>query len=161
MHELTVVQEKRYAELLEIARSSYEKLGEALGEIRDKRLYREHYPTWEAFIKGEFGKSRAWGYLQIATTKAVKALPEGVPMPRSARAARKLLPKRPKVIEVEATTLPANGEMPVVKKRTANEAFWAQARKLAGDIHAAVQDRRLGLLRHHVQDLSQLLLVES
>jgi hypothetical protein len=154
--ELTKIEEKRYYELLEKANKSWEQMAEALTEIRDKRLYRADYPTFEIFVREKFGKSREWAYKLIATEKAVAALPEGAPRPKTARAARKLLPKRAKVIEAETVTLSAEGkEQP---KQTPNEAFWQQVRTLAGDIRAASIERRLGILKHHVEKLSQMLL---
>lgn len=133
MTELSIVENRRYEELLELAKQSYDQLGAALSEIRDKRLYRQHYGTFEAFVRAEFDKSREWAYKLIAVEKAVRELPRDAPRPKSARAARKLLPKRSKpTIDIEAEAKIITDE-----PRKVTPAFWASARNLAGDIKAA------------------------
>lgn len=36
-------------------------MAKALANVRDRKLYRENYPTFEAYCKGRWGMSRAWG----------------------------------------------------------------------------------------------------
>ena len=59
---LTQVEQHRFDELVAVAQRGFRwfmEVGEALAEIRDRRLYREKYKTWEEFLKNEFGFGRS------------------------------------------------------------------------------------------------------
>jgi hypothetical protein len=139
---------------MEIAKAGFSKLwetAEALREIRDKRLYREHYPTFEAFVREEFGKSRDWAYKLIAVEKAVKALPTTAPRPTTIRQARELLPKRPKKpIEIDLKIddeKPAPVPMksvisPTAKSTRSSVAIYQELKKLGQDILQGVVEKR-------------------
>src|SRR5688572_17364705 len=43
-------------------RTAYVEIGRALKEIRDDRLYRETFKTFERYVKARFGMSRASAY---------------------------------------------------------------------------------------------------
>jgi hypothetical protein len=51
------------------ARGSFIATGEALTTIRDRRLYRADYTTFEAYVVGRFGMSRRHAYRCIDATK--------------------------------------------------------------------------------------------
>lgn len=53
-------------------------VGNALAEIRDNKLYREHWETFEAFCKAEFGMGKSHAYRLIGASgvkESVKASP--------------------------------------------------------------------------------------
>lgn len=65
--------------------------GNALAEIRDSRLYREQYGTFEAYVKERWGQSRAHAYRIIHAAGIVSGLsPMGDITPTNERQARAL-----------------------------------------------------------------------
>ncbi len=72
--------------------SSFVAVGEALIEVRDSKLYRVGYATFEAYCKGRWGMTDRRGRQLMEATEAVKALPTGTMVPVSERAARELAP---------------------------------------------------------------------
>jgi len=54
------------------------KVGEALAEIRDSKLYRRDYETFEDFCKAEFKWGRDNAYKLITAAETKKSLPENV-----------------------------------------------------------------------------------
>jgi hypothetical protein len=58
-------------------KAAYLEVGEALDEIRDNKLYKAKYPTFEAYLKGRWQMSRAQGYRLIAAVKIAEMSPIG------------------------------------------------------------------------------------
>jgi hypothetical protein len=70
-------------------------VGNALEEIRDERLYRDEYDTFEAFCKAEFGFDRTYAS-RLISSASVTLLPMGnkIENERQARELSKIEPER-------------------------------------------------------------------
>lgn len=111
---LTLAERSRLAELEEIVERGLEQflqVAYALIEIRDRRLYRETHPTWEAFVRERFGMARgtAYGLMQAARVAenvptsghlSISHLRELAPLPVEAQ--RELAPEISPLTVVEA-----------------------------------------------------------
>jgi hypothetical protein len=65
--------------------------GNALMEIRDKKLYRVHYDNFNDYVKAKWFKGRDWAYRMINAAVVVKELPTKLsPMVNNERVAREL-----------------------------------------------------------------------
>ena len=51
-----------------------EMVGQALGVIRDQKLYKKNHPNFETYIKARYGFSRGWAYGHIRAFEKKKAL---------------------------------------------------------------------------------------
>jgi DNA repair photolyase len=95
------------------------RVGVALAEIRDQRLYRETHPTFEAYCRDKFDMMRAHAYRLISQASVVKELsPIGdIPKPQNEAQARELA-KAPKEKRVEVMKLVASkvGDSPLTAK---------------------------------------------
>mgnify|MGYP003658419798 FL=1 len=73
-------------------------VGDALGRIRDSRLYRETHATFEAYCQEVWGWGRRYVNLTIQSSTVVRDLPDGlgtiVPNEAAARELAKLEPER-------------------------------------------------------------------
>lgn len=49
-------------------------MAEALADVRDARLYREQYSSFEAYCRGEWGKGRQWGNSRAAAQTIIEML---------------------------------------------------------------------------------------
>jgi hypothetical protein len=56
---------------------TFVEVGQALMEIRDGRLYREHFKTWEEYCRGTWGFTARYAQYQIEGSKVVKELKVG------------------------------------------------------------------------------------
>ena len=65
--------------------------GRALMEIRDERLYREQYATFEDYCQQRWGMSRSYAHRQIEAAQVISLLPIGN-KPKSESQARELAP---------------------------------------------------------------------
>lgn len=86
---------KRLAELevvIEGGIQSFVAVGEALLEVRDSRLYRTGYETFEAYCKGRWQFTDRRARQLMEATEAVKALPTGTVVPVNEAQARELAP---------------------------------------------------------------------
>ncbi len=63
--------------VIEEGRQTFADVGNALAEIRDAKLYREVYPTFEEYCRARWGMSRIHSYRQIAAAKIAEMLPTG------------------------------------------------------------------------------------
>ncbi len=81
-------------ETIEKGLAGFVEVGRALERIRDKKLYREKFGTFEGYLKERWGLSRAHAYRQIEAAAVVGTLsPTGdTPAPVSERVARELAP---------------------------------------------------------------------
>jgi hypothetical protein len=86
---------KRLAELeavIDRGLTSFVEVGEALLEVRDSKLYRVGYETFEAYCKGRWGFSRPRAYQLMEAAEVVGALSTVVDTPATERVARELVP---------------------------------------------------------------------
>lgn len=85
------------------------KIGEALREIRDRKLYTDEYDTFEEYVEGRWGWGRAHAYRLMEASSVVAALPPGE-KPTVEAQARELTkvpePKRAKVWKEAVETAP-------------------------------------------------------
>lgn len=97
-------------------------VGGALIEIRDRKLYRAQYKTFEAYLKIRWGLSRPRGYQLIDSANLAKELGNAnEPPPNSERVAREL------------------GKFPSDMRKS----IWRKAQKIAGDyVKVNVEDVR-------------------
>lgn len=77
---------------IEAGMSSFVLVGEALLEVRDSRLYRVHYPTFEAYCKGRWSFGRVHAHRLIEAAEVVGSLSPMGNTPTSERQARALVP---------------------------------------------------------------------
>lgn len=75
---------------------AFVQMGQALGEVRDARLYREGHDTFEAYCRAKWGLSRARAYELMAAAGVADALSAiaDTPLPRSEAVSRELAPLR-------------------------------------------------------------------
>jgi len=69
-------------------------VGTALAEIRDRRLYRTTYTSFELYCTQRWGLSRSYAHRVIEAAQVVEMLPTGNTAPTSERQARELTPLR-------------------------------------------------------------------
>lgn len=77
---------------IEAGMASFVLVGEALLEVRDSRLYRINYPTFEAYCKGRWGFSHQRASQLMSAAEVVAALPEGATNVANEGQARALAP---------------------------------------------------------------------
>lgn len=82
--------------VIERGLNTFIEVGEALAAIRDKRLYREQYATFEDYCANRWGWKRAHAYRMIEAAEVVQELsPIGdTPLPTTESQARELVPLR-------------------------------------------------------------------
>jgi phage N-6-adenine-methyltransferase len=78
--------------IIERGLSIFVEVGAALLQIRDSRLYRETYATFEDYCRQRWGWSRRYGNMIIAAAQVTKLLGTTVPIPATERQARELTP---------------------------------------------------------------------
>ena len=82
---------------IEKGRASFLDVADALAEIRDGRLYREGFATFEAYCRERWGFTRNYANKVMRAGEAVKNLPDGmdtmVSSERTARAVAKVAPE--------------------------------------------------------------------
>lgn len=93
-NELSIPETERFLTLEIIIQEGFEtfvKVGNALLEIRDSRLYRAHYGTFEEYCRGRWGIERAHAYRLIDAAEVVNNLsPIGDILPANESQARPL-----------------------------------------------------------------------
>lgn len=75
MNELSTMTEAEHREYhvrKESVKQGITGVAEDLKYIRDKRLYREEYESFEAFVTQEFDKTRRWAYQQIGHVEVLQ-----------------------------------------------------------------------------------------
>ena len=87
---------------------SFLEVGNLLLQIRDEKLYREEYATFEAYLDERWDLGKSHGYRLIRAAKVANELPDDAPRPSSIREANgiKTAPADPVV------TAKANGHIP-------------------------------------------------
>jgi phage N-6-adenine-methyltransferase len=80
-------------------------VGQALQRIRDGKLYREGFATFEDYCRGRWGLSRSYAYQQIDAAKIAGSLSAvaDIPAPATERVARELAPLKDDEAELVET----------------------------------------------------------
>lgn len=111
MEAITLTESKRLVTLEKVitaGEKTWLEVGEALTEIRDCKLYRADFKTFDAYLDGKWGWTRMRASQLIGAAEVVKSLPEnvnhGLQNERQARELSKVPPdKRPEVLEKAAS----------------------------------------------------------
>lgn len=77
-------------EVIDAGLISFVAVGTALTEVRDDRLYREQYPTFEAYCADRWGISRPRAYELMSAAVVVSGMPDTGPVPVNPRQANAL-----------------------------------------------------------------------
>lgn len=109
---------------------TFVEVGEALAEIRDRKLYRNEHATFDAYLETKWKISRSWACRQINAAETVKLLPTGnkPTTERQARELNKLPPSKraeawQEAVETSPTGTPtAKAVAAVVAQRTGTPA---------------------------------------
>ena len=81
----------RHAGLGDGGQQTFIEVGQALLEIRDRRLYRETYGTFEEYCQERWGMTRRHANRQIGAAHVVEVLGPIGPIPRTERQAREAM----------------------------------------------------------------------
>lgn len=63
--------------IVEAGLQTFVEVGEALAEIRDRKLYRVEHATFDDYLKTKWKISRSWACRQIQAAETVRMLPTG------------------------------------------------------------------------------------
>lgn len=78
-------------EVIRAGLTTFAEVGQALLTVRDQRLYRDHYPTFEEYAAGKWQISRPRAYELMRATAIVSAIADiGLPAPVNEGQAREL-----------------------------------------------------------------------
>jgi flagellar motility protein MotE (MotC chaperone) len=147
---LTIIEQNNLAELestIERNLHAFYEVGFALMQIRDNKLYRESFTTFEAYCKEKWGMERNYANKLIQASAVVDNLGTIVPTPTNEAQARPLTHLEPdqqreayqKAVEtapegkvtakhIEETVREMKGEMPEEpeEERESNELIWVK-----------------------------------
>jgi hypothetical protein len=93
MNELTNIEQNRLDSLedtISKGMKSFYAVGHALSEIREKRLYRSQYDTFEDYCRDRWQFTASRGRQLMAAVEAIASLPESAPKPANASQASAL-----------------------------------------------------------------------
>jgi hypothetical protein len=76
--------------IIERGKQSFIEVGQALEEVRDSKLYKEHYGTFEEYCELRWGFKKSRVYQMMEASQAALQLPEAE-RPKTERAMRKSL----------------------------------------------------------------------
>ena len=76
---LTAGEAKALAACEKIIETAADSLGKALAEIRDSRLYRAEYSSFEAYCQGRWGRGRRWASREISVCSLSAIYPDADP----------------------------------------------------------------------------------
>lgn len=118
MNELTTTEQNRLLVLENIittGEQTFIRVGQALLEIREKRLYRKDHSNFDDYVQSKWFKGKSWATRMISAAVVAESLPEKmVPMVTTERVARALVnvpsEKRAKVLEVAAKNGPVTSK---------------------------------------------------
>jgi hypothetical protein len=125
-------QEERtlYLELMAVVQKNWDswiEMAEALAKIRDLRLYREEFASFEEFCKQRFGMTRSRAYQLIQSAEILEGLPPNVPKPRTEAVVRVLAKapqsKRPAVMQKAGPAATAREVEAIINPRLESKAF--------------------------------------
>jgi hypothetical protein len=85
-------------------------VGDALREVKESRLYREEYPSFESYCVEKWGIKRAQAHRLIGSAEVISNLSPNGQLPENERQARELIPYEPEiqraVWQIVTNTLP-------------------------------------------------------
>ncbi len=81
--ELTYSEQQELTRLERKVERAFYEAGKALAEIRDRKLYRDRYQTFEAYCKERFGLGKSRVYQQIAAAEVYEDLVEAILEPQN------------------------------------------------------------------------------
>ena len=119
----------RLESVVEKGLNTFVQVGEALAEIRDRKLYRTEHPTFDAYLDKKWSLSRSRACRLIQAAETVKVLPTGN-RPQTERQARPLAALPPaqrvevweKAVAASPTGTPTAREVEsAVRKRAGDE----------------------------------------
>lgn len=119
--------------------ASFVECGQALAEIRDRRLYRAEHPTFEAFVLERWGITARRARQLMASASVVASLPSGTAVPLSERQARELMPLRDEpelMAEAVAIAEAFTAGQPTADAIGAAVAYVGERRRLVADLAA-------------------------
>lgn len=143
MNQLTLNEKRTFAEcerIIERGKQTFVAVGAALQKIRDQKLYREQYATFEDYCRERWGWSRQRAYQIISAAEVVKSLPaEMSTMVDTERAARAVasIPKGKRVEVVRAAAQTGRVTAKTVEKAG------AQMGKPCADLRDRTEARRV------------------
>lgn len=124
---LSEVQSARKAELeIVISRGirAFKEVGLALVEVRDSKLYKDEFDTFEDYVRTKWGMARSYAYHLIGAAKVAQNVQKFIDLPNecSARPLTKLAPKdqikAAKVLSQNNTTITNSSVKQAVNKVT-------------------------------------------
>lgn len=109
--------------VIERGLKSFVEVGQALITIRDGRLYRNHYPTFEAYCEHRWGISRPRAYELVHAAEKVQALSAiaDTPLPANEGQARELSGLEPEEAAAVMTEAAVSGKVTAASIREARE----------------------------------------
>jgi hypothetical protein len=110
---------KECEDAIEKGLDTFVAVGQALAEIRDSRLYRQLYPTFEDYCREKFQRGRDWAEVTINAAQVVLSLPISVGKPSPSLQQARLLAKVNPELQAKAwRTASADGAPTTKKVRT-------------------------------------------
>ena len=125
---ITLSESKRFVELektIERGKKTFVEVGTALAEIRDGKLFRSDFDSFEEYCKDKWGWNRAYAGKLIESAEVVKSLPEivshGIQNERQARELAKVEPEQRAAVITKAQAK-ADSEQRALTARDISEA---------------------------------------
>lgn len=117
---ITFEESKRLVALerkIEQGMTTFVEVGQALMEIRDSRLYRVEYKTFELYCREKWGMSRVQAHRLIGASEVSQMLPRGnkLPTEKQIRPLTKLPPEKQPEAWAKAVEI-ADGEQPTARQ---------------------------------------------
>lgn len=119
-------------QVIERGLATFVEVGQALLRIRDERLYREQFGTFEDYCRGRWGWGRNYVNKQIAAAETADALGTTVPTERVARELTALRDEPDQLRETWAEVVELHGDKPT-----------------AAQVREVVDDKRNGMAVHY------------
>lgn len=136
---------------IELYSRQYLRVAECLVKIRDRRLYRETYTTFESYCQSRWGWSRQYAHMLMQTASAVRPLAAaGLRLPSNERVARELV-RTPEPARAAAwqealacSPQPTAGEVAAIRKRLERQE--AERQLTAAEVEESVVRERMAEL---------------
>ena len=123
LENITMIEALRRNELEKIIKKGFVpfmEMGFALAEIKEKKLYRDTYATFEEYCKEKWGFSRTYSYYVIKGSEAIKSLPQHtftrVNTEKQARAVSKVRPEKRNDVVLAASAKAESEGRPMTSK---------------------------------------------
>lgn len=154
---LTPAESATLARLEATIEKSVVTVGKALAEIRDRRLYRDHYSTFENYVRTRWGHSRQWAHLQIKAAEVAAQLSTPVDIPeRVLRPLASIEPAKRREVWERAQASAGSGRVTEDHVRAAASPKSATVAKVAELANVSLSTARRALRELHVQRVDAL-----